>query len=195
MNWGEVKNRIRDLGFEEDESIEEYQNIVATAANTAINTIALDVLPILGKYDFSQEGNESGVNRYDFLELTKEDGIPRFYSFADENPVRMQGDEYSRFADYEIEARRILVMDGSIRGDFSIYYNRIPTTITADTPDDFEIELDLSVHTILPLLMAYYVWLDDDERKATMYYNQYEGLKDSIASRNNRTKVEIRGGF
>lgn len=195
MNWGELKKQIRDLGFEEDESLEEYESIVATAANTSINTIALDVLPILGRYEFTQEGNESGVKKYDMKELTKEDGVTRFYSFAEENPVRTKNYEYGRFGDFEIEARSILVMDGSISGDFVVYYNRIPTVITPNTSNDFEIELDPVVHTILPLLMAYYVWLDDDERKATMYYNMYESLKNTIISNSIITKVEIRGGI
>lgn len=47
MTWGELKNQIRDLGFEDDSSMNEYSSIVINACNHAINVINLTfVLPL-----------------------------------------------------------------------------------------------------------------------------------------------------
>lgn len=62
------------------------------------------------------------------------------------------------------------------------YIHLPPTPITADTPDDFVIELPERTIELLPLLSAYYVLLDDDERKAVMYYNTYDNMVNDILS-------------
>ena len=73
MNWGELKNEVRDLGFEENESLEEYRDILLSAANRAMGMINATI-PLTARYDFTQDGTESGLKRYDMAELTKEDG-------------------------------------------------------------------------------------------------------------------------
>ena len=35
---------------------------------------------------------------------------------------------------------------------------------------------------IVPLMSAYFIWLDDDERKATMYWNNADDLKTQLLS-------------
>lgn len=55
-----------------------------------------------------------------------------------------------------------------------------PTAITADTDDDFEIQLPDKVIDLVPLMAAYFVWLDDDERKATMYWNIADQLREQL---------------
>lgn len=192
MNWGTLKDEIRNLGFEEDESITEYESIVISAANRSIEEMALNVLPILGTYTIVQDGTESDLKRYDFLELTAEDGTPKFYGFSEELPVLDNGE---RFNDFEVEGRHVLALDGALRVSLTVYYNRIPTMITPQTKNSFEIELDLMLHSMLPLLCSYYVWLDDDERKASYYFNRYEQMKDLVVSKNTRIVAEIRGGF
>ena len=39
MKYGELKNQIRDLGFEEDSIIGEYQSIIMNACNRGINIV------------------------------------------------------------------------------------------------------------------------------------------------------------
>ena len=71
---------------------------------------------------------------------------------------------------------------------FSAYFANVdgvdifapPTKITADTDDDFEIDLPERVMPLVPLMAAYFVWLDDDERKATMYWNIADQYKEGI---------------
>ena len=92
MNFGELKKEVRDLGFEEDPTLEEYKSIIINATNRALRMINATVLPVIGRYDFEQDGTESGIKKYDLLELTKEDGKPKFLAFTD-TPVRInEGD-------------------------------------------------------------------------------------------------------
>lgn len=71
-----------------------------------------------------------------------------------------------------------------------------PRHITKDTTDDARINLPNNLEPLLPLLSAYHIWLDDDITKATMYWNEYDQLKQSIFAvcRQVRNAV-IEGGF
>lgn len=52
--------------------------------------------------------------------------------------------------------------------------------VTASTPDDYEIVLPVLVQPLIKLLAAYHVWLDDDNTKAAIYYNEYDDLMNQI---------------
>jgi hypothetical protein len=70
------------------------------------------------------------------------------------------------------------------------------TPIKETTSDTFEIELPDKVVDLVPLLMAHYVWLDDDLTKATMYYNEYEQFKDQLeADMTRNVELEFYGGL
>lgn len=132
MTYEDLKNQIRDLGFEEDTSMEEYKEIVITACNRAINIILKTVV-----------SNIEGYFKFEDEEWTLPKAVP----------------------------------------------------ITTDTADNHVMELPDKVTDLAPLLAAYYVWLDDDERKAVYYYNQYEDLKNQIlAECQGGSKARIVGG-
>lgn len=57
-----------------------------------------------------------------------------------------------------------------------------PSHITSDTSETEEIDLPEMVCGIVPLMSAYFIWLDDDERKATMYWNNADDLKTQLLS-------------
>lgn len=57
-----------------------------------------------------------------------------------------------------------------------------PSHITSDTNEMEEIDLPEMVCGIVPLMSAYFIWLDDDERKATMYWNNADDLKTQLLS-------------
>lgn len=193
MNFGELKKEVRDLGFEEDPTLEEYKSIIINATNRALRMINATVLPVIGRYDFEQDGTVSGIQKYDLLELTKEDGKAKFLAFTD-TPVRINDGDYSTFNNFEVEENHIIVMDGATPGAFSIFYKKIPAAITEDTTDDTELEIDERMVPALAFLVAHYVWLDDDERKATQYYNEYDAYKAEIMQEQ-PAKARIMGGF
>lgn len=57
-----------------------------------------------------------------------------------------------------------------------------PSLITSDTNEMEAIDLPEMVCGIVPLMSAYFIWLDDDERKATMYWNNADDLKTQLLS-------------
>lgn len=68
-----------------------------------------------------------------------------------------------------------------------------PKKVDEDTTDDTEIDIDEEKTSLLQLLTAYFVWLDDDERKAVMYYNTYQEQLSMYLQR--RGSVEVIGGY
>lgn len=65
----------------------------------------------------------------------------------------------------------------------------IPKKIVYDATDDTELDIEEEKTPLLQLLTAYFVWLDDDERKAVMYYNLYNEQLSMYLNRNNRAEV------
>ena len=179
MNYGELKTELISLGFSDESELDEFGVIVPLALNRAITEINLTIAPIIGTYDFTQTGEGSVLLYYDMEELTREDGDVVFLSFAD-TPVMVGDGVYRRYNDFEIEQDRILVMDGSVSGNFKVFYKKAHTPFTIDTDDLEDIPLPLKAHILVPLLTAYYVWLEDEKTKAVDYYNQYEKLAQNI---------------
>ena len=187
MNWKQLRDQIRDLGFETDTSMDAYRDIAINACNRAIRTINSTVRPILGRYVIDHPG---GFARYDLAELTKGEDYA-FESLAN-TPVReADGQPFP----YRVEERRVVLLDIEA-GEYAFFYRKRPTAITTATPDYFDIELDFDVQPLLPLLASYYIWLDDDERKSVMYQNMYEDLKGQILGGSGElARAEIVGGF
>lgn len=179
MNYEELKSELVSLGFSDESELNEFGDIVPQALNRAITEINLTVAPIIGTYEFTQTGEDSGLLYYDMEELTKEGGDVTFLSFAD-TPVMVGNGVYRRYNDFEVEQDRILVIDGSVSGNFKVFYKKAHTPFTVDTYDLEDIPLPLKAHILVPLLTAYYVWLEDEKTKAVDYYNQYEKLAQSI---------------
>ena len=87
--------------------------------------------------------------------------------------------------------RELWIKVDDYEGSFRIYYFKLPTQITQSTPDSFEIELPLVAHNLIPLLASYYLWLDDDERKAIMYKNDYEEARNLALQRKNKPRADV----
>jgi hypothetical protein len=69
--------------------------------------------------------------------------------------------------------------------------------ITADTADTTEIDLPDRVIPILSRLASHYVWLDDDQVKATIYWNEYDDFKATLfdEARSRNYNCEFYGGL
>lgn len=153
MNWGELKQQIRDLGFEEDSTMDEYRTIVINACNRAIQMIFQEL--VLGYKEY-----------FGGLYATKK-------TVKDE----LTGETKTKIIKWT------------------------PPTeldpITEQTTDDTEIDLPDRVVYILPVLASYYVWLDDDQVKAVMYWNQYDEFRTRLIdeARSRNYNCEFYGGL
>lgn len=118
----------------------------------------------------------------------------KFYCFDNTAPILREG-ESMEAPIYFIKRPSTIALSASERGVFCIRYLRLPKSITADTADTEAIDLDDAAAGLVPLLMAWRIFKDDDERKAAMYYNEYQQARSELA----RTKelpagVYIAGG-
>lgn len=191
MNIGELKQEIMNLAFEEQSSMKEYADIVLNAINRSIGIICSTVRPVLSKVEIEQAETVSAQYvRYNMSELTT--------NFMGLNNITLETPEerYIESVPYTMEGRSIVLLRGSDLGKFTIWYKRKPARITAETDEKTELELDYDLHVLVPLLSSYYVWLDDDERKATYFKNDYEDLKTQILSATTEKPVAvIEGGM
>ena len=190
MNYAEIRQNLISLGFAETTDLEEFDELGYTysAINLAITQIGNE-FPYEKTYEFEIDDTDEGILTFDFTDID-----PYFLSFA-ETPVliELEGEEYfKKFSDFRIEmGRRIVINADDNKGTFRVYYNALPTQFNQDTAETFTTELPLKVHHLIPLLAAYYLWLDDDATKAAQYYNMYETELALILQKENEPKAEF----
>lgn len=189
MNYGEIKQNLISLGFAEETDYEEFEELGYTydAINRAISQIN-NQFPYVAKYEFEIDESDEGIL---YIDMTDRNG---FLELA-ETPVLFEqnGDEmFKKFNDYQIEMGHTIVIDADkYVGNFRIYYDIACTQIVDGTGDDFVPELPLKAHHLIPLLASYYLWLDDDERKATQYYNMYETELGLLLQKENAPRMRV----
>ena len=189
MNLSEIRHNLISLGFAEESDYDEFEELGYTydCINRAIATIQ-SIFPQIAKYEFELDDSDTGTI---YIDMTDR---PGFLSLA-ETPVlfEVNGSEvFRKFGDYQVEMGHTIVMNAdAYAGSFRIYYNKACTEIDPTTPDSFVPELPKKVHHLIPLLAAYYLWLDDDERKAVQYYNNYESELSQIIQNENMPKMRV----
>ena len=67
MNWGELKEQIRDLGFEDDSIASEYKDVIINSSNRAINIINKTVVARAEQF-FKNEYKNKHENDNDYVE-------------------------------------------------------------------------------------------------------------------------------
>ena len=149
ITYKELKDRMTDLGFEEDDvAEEEYRRI------------------------YKNSFNRAGEILYGTVMLAMEGYLLEYYS-PDSNDISID-----------------VATDSG-----GSHISKI-TRITDDTEDDDLIDIPYILVPLYTLLAAHYAWLDNDITKATMYYNEYDSLKNEIISNANKPRMaEIVGGF
>lgn len=205
MNYGELKRKIRNLGFGDDADMEDFEEgLVADAINLAIAEIG-KTFPVLDSYEFTIETptdtNENLGFRYidmleeddGFIDFSKSPVI--FKTETGRNPTTGEMeyvDSYTSFSDYDIEMGRILVVDqDKHHGKFRVYYQRRHFQFEDGTPDGTELELPVKVQHLVPLLAARYVWLEDNMSIADKYYNEYQQTYQEILVDEEKPRMRI----
>ena len=189
MNYGQIKQNLISLGFAEQSDYTEMEDLGYTydAINRAIAQIQ-NQFPQIAKYEFEVDESDTGIL---YIDMTDRQG---FLSLA-ETPVVFEADGeevFRKFSDYYIEMGHNIVMKvDDYKGSFRIYYNKACTEVTSTTQDSFVPELPTKVHHLIPLLAAYYLWLDDDERKAVQYYNMYETELAMVLQKENMPRMRV----
>lgn len=121
---------------------------------------------------------------YNIEELTAENGEKVFFEFADEKPILRgsfsSGDSYRVLEDYKKEQGKIILLNRFDVGQIEITYKKYPKQITAATPDDYALDIDYSAVHLVSLVMAYYLWRDDNFKRAQSYWNDFVDQKNDL---------------
>lgn len=190
MNYGEIKHNLISLGFAEESDYTEYEDLGYTydAINRAISHLN-NQFPYIDTYEFEIDDTDEGTF---VVDMADRDG---FLELAKDSPVLIEenGKEvFEPFGDYLLKMERVLHINADEnKGTFRVYYAKLCAQIDENTPDTFVPELPLKVHHLIPLLAAYYLWLDDDAAKATQYYNMYEGEYTLIMQKENAPRMRV----
>lgn len=170
----------------------ETPKIFTNAITRACKIIASTVKAPTGSLELKLSDDEfrNDTGRYDLAELSKnDDGFTMFDSID-----RVVFNDKT-FLNYDLEDGHIFIVSPSLSSDLTVYYNERIIPITSDTSDDYKIQVAYPCEPLVALLSAHYVWLDDDERKAVMYWNEYDQLKQEIMDKVYKIKARVIGGF
>lgn len=106
---------------------------------------------------------------YDVSEL-----CPDFISLA--SPPLTGADGVKLGRDYNVEDGRAILLPRTACGDYKVIYRRKPKQVSRDYDADENeevIDLDEEICTLLPLLVASYIWLDDEPEVAERYMDLF----------------------
>lgn len=91
-------------------------------------------------------------------------------------PIKEDSEHLLLNQGYEIENDRVILLPYHARGFYKIAYKRKPAVLEyTDDPleDQTRIDLDEELCALLPMLVASYVWADDEPEKAQYYLTLY----------------------
>lgn len=142
-------------------------------------------------YDITFPDDESvwdfaPVLRIDLKTVTKD-----FYRLVTTDVVREKDGSYIKFKEYEWEGDSTLILDGLTEGNYKVHYFAYPKEITAETPDDYELELDPEVAALLPVYIAAELYEDDDSSMAYYFREQYNEAKQRLVPTQTHGKAKF----
>ena len=125
-------------------------------------------------------GSYNSHTAYDISAL-----VDDFQSFA--MPPIIAEDGFTYLSEgYDVDNGRILLLPRDRKGIYKIAYNHKPAVISDEglaASDDTPIDLDEDLCALLPLLVASYIWVDDEPDKAQYYLTLYRERAAEIAGR------------
>ena len=178
MIWKDFKSNIINLGFEEQDIFEESEKHLIESCNRGIIFLNsyLERKNKIKKKDIPETNDYYMVDISEFEDFDSVSGVP----------PKIKGKPVSDFY-YEDDILYIKAPGTTV----TITYNSKSELIPYDVEENYVIPVKQELLPLLEHITAYYVWLDDDERKAVYYYNQYQEFADKYLSLKNS---EIQNG-
>ena len=177
--WGEIKAEILRLGFENEDVFEKYKERFFDAVNRASAVIACTVCPNIETCNITKEEFEST-----YLFNIKE-RVESFYDYL--TPACTYTKDMTPVSCRILPDRRLYIEDSE---DITVWYTRLPKRVDVNTSDSEEIDLEYTGAVLLALLACFYIWQEDDERKAVIYRNDYEALKKELFKEKAKAYIE-----
>lgn len=190
MKFGELKTRIRDLGFVGNADIDDNINLLISSLNSAIKTINNSVMSITGSYVVTINDNQSNIVKINLEEVTKVSGEIMFDKL-DGTPIIETASGIYNFTNFKLIDDKIVAF-APRNGEITFFYKKRVPYIDSNFGDDSELPIKYKVEELLPFLTSYYMWLDDDIEIASRWKNEYEDLKNNILSEEKQVKAVVR---
>jgi len=141
------------------------------------------------------------VAMYEYLRSAEENDIPAYEPYTRYNirslasdflalccPPIQEDDEHKILnQDYQMEGDSIILLPYDKRGVFKVLYERLPQMLVntgSVSDDETVIDLDEELCSLLPTLIAAYVWVDDEPSKSEYYLSLYRERAVDIERRN-----------
>lgn len=196
MNWKEYKSRIINLGFEESDAFSENPEHIKQATNRANTLLHQLVEPNEKAYQLNVEND--GENPPLYNEFILNDIIPDYIKKSNKAPKLGN----TVLADYYYVGDTLFI-SSEYEGKIDLFYVGALKHIGDDASDETVIDCREDLIPFLELLTAYYMWLDDDERKAIIYYNQFQEMYTAYMESGGSSKftgdnnpiVTVKGGI
>ena len=170
MTGKELLETVAQMGFAK--TLEDGEAYFYRAVNLSLSRICR-LFPLMGSIRLSVSGQTSVV-------LTEKDDA--FLGFP-ASPIlgEASGREESALLcegrDYLIRGNTVLFLRDV--GNVTIYYLRRARTVTVDKKEE-SIDVHPAAESLLPLLVASYLWLDDRGELATHYLKLYQTEADEL---------------
>lgn len=165
ITYGEAfidKEGEKKDGFSDECFIEIESNYGYTVRNIAI-------------YDKIYSGDDKDIPPFTEKVPYKVSNLVNDFERFDSSPKDMTSQRYLH-RDYEIEGNDTVLLPLNEQGAYSIaYIHKVETfdTYTDVNSEEYLIDLDEDLASLMPNLVAAYVWLDDEPEKAQYYMNLY----------------------
>ncbi|MBR2460902.1 MAG: hypothetical protein IKB34_06710 [Clostridia bacterium] len=146
---------------------------------------------------FSGENAHSVLNACIYDRLS-EQGKPELYSELYSYDMRNEDGFLSVLnvegGDYTLRGSRVLIPRGESTA-YTVEYSYAPPPLSYDTMND-ELGIDPCLSEAAALLVAYYVWLDDDVAKAEKYRAEYDiSVREILKRRQTDTPRAVNNGW
>lgn len=165
MTWAEAKSKLINLGFEKTTAYTNNAALMVDFINTALVIACSTVRPLKKLHNVTQLVD----TEYDMTSV-----VTDFMRFI--LPVKVEDEDTP--AEYRLTSNTSIKVFGI--GDFDIWYSAVPAKITTTSTDGTLLPVQDDIAELAIYYAAWHIWLDDDERKAVMYQNVYDDLKNQI---------------
>ena len=193
----DIRQSTYDRMFLEPSEYAEYDAFF----NTAINDACMELckrFSIAREYELVKSAStDEGYERYDLIELTRDDDDERtFMSFAESPVYKITEEGIIPYNYHYTSLDQYLYLPCEESGTFIVHYNAYPKKIDDNTSQDYEMEFEPEICQYLPMLCAWRIFLDDDISRATMYYNEYvQSITENVKPPQLTAGVRIREGY
>lgn len=189
MKLNELIEEIRVLGFEDTEVIADsgYKEIIISGINRAMwiisNTVSAESADLIIAHSSTAEQTGYDLKNYEPFKSRE--------VFRIDKVVVKRTEQIEFEPKYKIVGNTLYLPKGT--GEYIFTLSVVPKLLTAETSGEHEIYMPPETTKLIALLASFYIWLDDDERKAQQYKNDYEDLKEMILSKQREREMHKTG--